>query len=385
MQEVISTDRLRRLSQALVPLDRIPLSGGAPVFPMDAVCERLQEIFELKSAKINLELPTWLAKGELLEGIGEETLLVPLICSPIVAPLFLAIARSDLVKAMLLLFSGDQEAAAQFDSSMREAFVHFIMLQLLQRLNEEGYPGEELSFRCGSPLPLPEEAALSIDLSLSLSRRKIHSRLLIPNTFYQEWCRRFAKRTPSPLPDALIQGLDLLLHLELGEIDLSYAEWSRVNSGDFIAFENIDSEKIRITLEGETLFGGRMTPEGVIIEPSPPSREVREKMDEEREHEEQLAESEEEWEEEDEEEEEKAKPSTHGMLSPDKIPLRLTVEIGQVATTAERLLTMQPGNVIELKRSLEQGVDLVVNGRRVGRGELMQIGDQIGVRVIEVG
>jgi type III secretion system YscQ/HrcQ family protein len=380
-QEVVTAQRLRRLDPALVGLDHIPLNGGAPPFPIEAMSEKLGELFELKSAKLKLDIPTWLTSDELLGGVGQETYLVTLLCSPIPTPLFLAIARADLVKMMMQLFSGEQETAAQFESSMREAFAHFIILQLLRLLDEMGYPDEGFSFRLAPPASLPDEAALSIDLSLTLSRRKISSRLLIPEKFYQEWCRRLAKRTPSRLPEQLIRELDLVLHLELAETHLSYAEWSQTGVGDFISLNTVDPEKIRITLEGETLFGGRMSPDGVVIEPLPPTHEVSEQMEDDQENNEALStEDEEEW-----EEEEATTAPANGMLSPDKIPLKLTVEIGQVATTAERLLAMQAGNVIELKRSLEQGVDLVVNGKRVGKGELMQIGDQIGVRVVEVG
>lgn len=52
--------------------------------------------------------------------------------------------------------------------------------------------------------------------------------------------------------------------------------------------------------------------------------------------------------------------------------------------SVERLLEMQPGNLIELGNSIEGGVSLVVNGRRVGRGELLQVGDHLGVRLLEL-
>lgn len=80
-----------------------------------------------------------------------------------------------------------------------------------------------------------------------------------------------------------------------------------------------------------------------------------------------------------------AEPTEIESAAPLQIPMTISVELGQVETTAEKLLAIEAGNLIELQRSLEQGVDLVVNGRRIGRGELMRVGDQIGVRVTEIG
>jgi flagellar motor switch protein FliN len=72
-------------------------------------------------------------------------------------------------------------------------------------------------------------------------------------------------------------------------------------------------------------------------------------------------------------------------VSPADIPVILKVELDRVNMTADRLLHLQPGNFLELHRTLEQGVDLVVNGEKIGRGELIRIGEAIGVRVTELG
>jgi len=46
---------------------------------------------------------------------------------------------------------------------------------------------------------------------------------------------------------------------------------------------------------------------------------------------------------------------------------------------------LSPGNVIELGVQPEQGVSLVIDGKVVGRGELLQVGDILGVKILETG
>jgi flagellar motor switch protein FliN/FliY len=48
-------------------------------------------------------------------------------------------------------------------------------------------------------------------------------------------------------------------------------------------------------------------------------------------------------------------------------------------------MNLQPGNLLELNVHPEQGVDLVVNSKKIGHGELLKIGDTLGVRVLEIG
>jgi len=72
-------------------------------------------------------------------------------------------------------------------------------------------------------------------------------------------------------------------------------------------------------------------------------------------------------------------------LSPENIPLTLIVEVGRIQMSVKKLLELSPGNVLELDIHPENGVDLVVNGNLVGKGELLKIGDALGVRILDKG
>lgn len=68
-----------------------------------------------------------------------------------------------------------------------------------------------------------------------------------------------------------------------------------------------------------------------------------------------------------------------------EIPLSVVVEVGRLQMSLQKLTELQPGNVLELNVRPENGVDLVVNGRCVARGELLLLGDALGVRVLDIG
>ena len=72
-------------------------------------------------------------------------------------------------------------------------------------------------------------------------------------------------------------------------------------------------------------------------------------------------------------------------VSPEEIPLNVIVEVGRVKMPIKSLMELKPGNLLELNVHPENGVDLVVNGSRVGKGELIQIGETLGIRILELG
>lgn len=66
------------------------------------------------------------------------------------------------------------------------------------------------------------------------------------------------------------------------------------------------------------------------------------------------------------------------------LPLNIVVEVGRIQMSIKKIAELQPGNMLELDIHPEKGVDLVVNGKRIARGELLQIGDALGIRIIEL-
>jgi type III secretion protein Q len=78
-----------------------------------------------------------------------------------------------------------------------------------------------------------------------------------------------------------------------------------------------------------------------------------------------------------------AKPSRDGEQNSvlDDLPVKLVFELGRVDLSLREIRQLAPGAVIALARPLEESVDVVANGRRIGRGNLIQIGDSLGVRL----
>src|SRR6185295_12130438 len=66
------------------------------------------------------------------------------------------------------------------------------------------------------------------------------------------------------------------------------------------------------------------------------------------------------------------------------VPVELTVEIGRTTMTIGETVALGPGSIIALKRMTGEPVDLLVNGRRIARGEVVAIDEEFGFRVTEI-
>ncbi len=63
------------------------------------------------------------------------------------------------------------------------------------------------------------------------------------------------------------------------------------------------------------------------------------------------------------------------------VSLTVTVELGKVQMTMRDLLALREGSVIELDQIAGGPVDVLVNGKLVARGEVVVVGEELGVRV----
>jgi flagellar motor switch protein FliN len=66
------------------------------------------------------------------------------------------------------------------------------------------------------------------------------------------------------------------------------------------------------------------------------------------------------------------------------VPVELAVEIGRTEMTIRETLDLGPGSIVVLNRMTGEAVDLLVNGRRIARGEVVAIDEQFGLRITTV-
>jgi len=79
-----------------------------------------------------------------------------------------------------------------------------------------------------------------------------------------------------------------------------------------------------------------------------------------------------------------AQTSVENLKVLENIEVELTVEVGRAEITIRDLLRLNEGSVLELDRLAGDPLDILVNGTKIARGEVVMIGERFGVRFGEV-
>lgn len=66
-----------------------------------------------------------------------------------------------------------------------------------------------------------------------------------------------------------------------------------------------------------------------------------------------------------------------------EIPVKVHLEISRLNISFEELQKMQPGHRLPLEIN-PRLVDLVVGGKSIGKGELIEVGETVGVKILEL-
>lgn len=77
-------------------------------------------------------------------------------------------------------------------------------------------------------------------------------------------------------------------------------------------------------------------------------------------------------------------PGTLEESTLDDLSVALAFEIGRTAMPLGEVRQLAPGAIVSLADVAEATVDILANGRRVGRGEIVRIGQSLGVRIVRM-
>lgn len=66
------------------------------------------------------------------------------------------------------------------------------------------------------------------------------------------------------------------------------------------------------------------------------------------------------------------------------VPIDISVEIGRTKMTIGELISLSKGSIIEVKKTAGEAVDIYVNGKLLGKGEVVVVNERLGVRVVKI-
>lgn len=387
-----SFDWVREISPDLKKLDSIPLTGSPP-FPWEELSAKLSQTFE-RELTIKPGETTWRKKEDLLTGLGDTPYPLTLTIPSLRGQVCWVMPAQEIEVLAALLLTKDPRPLTFHDPSLNESFYRFLALEVLHHLTQID---NTLTPILSNHSSLPSEDSLCKDISLLIDGETLWGRLMIHPEFRTSWVEHFAQQS---VPSEIGQLIETTVHLEAGKCQMTPQEWKSINLGDFLLLDSCTLEtehfdgKVLLTINGHPTFRAKLKDGTLKILELPLSHEVETPMAKEDEFNDLDLPEEDSFEEdlfseESEIEEEVPEKLTTvqetPLFSPEQLPLNLVIEVGRIQMSVDQLMKLEPGNMLETDIHPENGVNLTVQGKVVGKGELIRIGEAIGVRITQLG
>lgn len=399
-------DWLGYVERLILEHDDIPLLGGAPEFPIHELSLKIAQKFKLEDFAIEYSDFKWSMPSDLWEGLGENIKKVAFHLPPLEGLGILGVSSVDLSRLMAWVLNHKQSTMALFDYPLQEGFMHYLGAELMKMIEELNYL-KGMQLRIASKETIETEPSLISHLRIKLGQETVCARLALSSTLRKGYAKQWSMR-PEMLSEDKLSHIEVAGHITMGQVQLPLSEWNNVETGDFICLDKCFYDpfekkgRLFFTVGDKPLFRV-LVKSGSVKLLENPFYEEDSTMDEEElndaegfndddeemtfdEELEEFPESEkEELEEEGEENIAVKEADESTSISSEDIPITITVEVKRLKMNAKTLLNLRPGNLLELDIEPEAPVNLTSSGKRVGRGELIRIGDVLGVRVLEIG
>jgi flagellar motor switch protein FliN/FliY len=365
---------IRHLEGVVAPLDNIPLWGHTPPFPWKKVEKALKNALELDSLHLVEDKTHVFTREQMLSSLGVDPLLIPLELTPLPGVAFWAMPKSDMEK-LSGFFVSLSETGNGFEShALKEGYARFLLLKSLHILNEQQAFGD-FTAHVASHTELPLEA-LCLDLSIQINHQKLWARLICS----PELVGQLYAYVPEAPSRPLRRDLRLPLAIELGKTTVSSTTLKKLKIEDLLLLDqcSFDPESGKgtalLTAGGTPLFDLRLKEAEVKI------------LDYAFYQEEPIMSHSSQGEETPEQQESAASETEEGqtetLIAQRHIPLTVVVEAARITLPLEKVLQLKPGNILDFKVGPQLAVTLTVGGAAVARGELVKIGESVGVRIL---
>lgn len=363
---------IRRIAPEIPELQTIPLFGNSPPFDWHHFSSSLASRFGISHLTVHSREQMWREASDIKKGLGTSLLTLPINVSPL-GTVFWIMSHEDMTKLTLFMMKSGNKARSLSSEILQEGFYRYLVLEALDAI-QGMQPLQNLTLQLSEEED-PFEKAFCIDVEIDVEQKSCWGRLAIPAPFRTAWIQHFSQMPTEYVPAEIARQTLLSVGVKTGSVILHQDEWEKIKKGDFVLLDQGSYDPHRGTgiamlmLQTTPIFNVKIKQNKIELVDYAFFYEdnMENKRENTREPVEKLPESEGE------------------VVALKELPLYVTVEIARLKITLDQLMHLNPGNTLELPIHPDQGVSLAVNGQKVGRAELVYLGEQLGLRILEIG
>lgn len=382
------------IERALLECDQIPMMGEAPAFSWQQFSSFLSNFLNIESLHIHPKEWAWIHAEKIKELLGEKAVCINVGILPLQGKVSLLLNETDLNSLIIWLTEKRAGVHGIIPTHFKNGFLNYLCVEMMHQMQKLPF-FDGFLLRKLSDTSVSTARSLGLDLQLKAYGETLNLHVLVPEQFRKNWIQHFLQR-PVSWTERDHGHLELKCALEMGTFLTSFHEWKEVQVGDFIPVPSIRvdpenfSGSLNLTISHKPLFRVRLKDQGFKILEQMHFEEESLSMDDETFDDENFSDEyssdvEEEKEEVENEETTREEPISSKKETLSKIgdiPLNVSVELARFNMTCSKLVQLKPGNLLELNVPLQKPVNLVINGKVIAQGELIQVGEVIGVRIL---
>jgi flagellar motor switch protein FliN/FliY len=361
---------LKKIKELLQKNEKIPAVRPLSLSE-ELLASSIKKSLGIENLSIELQEGESCAKKELFSGLGDDSQLLSFLVSPLKSEIFLAMSQKDIAKLTSWTLTKTKTDETLFSDVLEEGFYLYLTLETLKVL--QTLPAfSSFSLKLSDSM-LPEEKSFFIkNIKITIDKKSLWTRLILPYSFVKEW-NDFFETSPFSLEEVPSSFcVDLTPHL--GYTLLKKEDFAKLQPGDWMLLEHagfsLESQKALITLNlGKTpIFQAKVKQNRItLLDFAFYYEKETEKEDNKKTLVEQKSEED---------------NSEKDNIGTDEI--KIAVEMNPIDMTLEKLFQLQPGNFLEIATSPEQNINLVIDGKVLGKGEIVYLGEALGVRILEL-
>lgn len=358
----------RKVDDSLRELDQIPLTGNAPKIDIHQISEAIASRFQTPAFSIELGDCSWCEEDEIKEGLGSDVISLGVSITPLVGDIIWMMGREDMAHLTTWQMFGKTRSRTIHSEVLQEGFYRYLVVEALDAI-QEIEPFNAFSIKINEGAIVPDKAAYCIDVRLRFEKRSCWGCLVIPSRFFTSWQRHFSTLREVFSMSTMSQSIEVPLVISGGSFSITAPQFKKLKKGDLVLLDRGGYDPRHHEGIAEMILGS--TP---LFRTSVKENKLK-VLDYALANEEMMKNST--------SVEKTAAETNEETVAIKELPIHVTVELARIRMTVDQLMKLAPGNFLELPIHPDQEVSLTVNGQRIGRAELVHLGEALGVRILE--
>ena len=373
---------IKKISKAALLLDEMPLISSNKNLDLNKLADFLSKTFSNKNIQIETGEINWQTE----DSSFENNTIKKITLTPLKGDLFLLMQNDDIKKIAIDLMVQEENTKQLFSESETKAFYDFILLEALSSLDKmQVFEGTNPKISSIKSISSPY---LVIDIKVTINSTTYLATLCLSQEFRRSWQNHIKNKKID-----LNKSFEVPLSLQCGQVNIKKEVFDNLKKGDFVILDELSYYPLyqknlaTLYLENTPLFLIKIKENKVKLLDYASYYEVNEFMEKEENIDENEDIEEEIYEEEEDQEEIKEKvleKVEEKNIDINNVPITLTIEIAKIKMTLEKLMQLTPGNLLDLNISPEEEINITISGKKVAKGELLNLGETLGVRITNI-